>query len=308
MRAVFRALPFGLALLLWAATVRADSTPIPHGTLELIADKQWLPVGGAIAAGLHFQLEKGWHIYWINPGDSGEPPRVSWQLPTGIAAGATESGGIEWPTPQRFQTSSSIVDYGYVDAVLLIVPLHVDASLAAQATARIGADVKLLICSHEMCVPGKAQLSLTLPVKAQAAAADARNAELFTATRKSLPRPAPANWKLSVTDAKDSFVLSVDVGHQVAHQVAHRVGDPVTGCQIAQAVFFPLAESQIENSAEQKLLPQANGFRLTLRKSDQLLKPIARLRGVLVISGDNDRDDASHKNQGYWIDVLIGRR
>lgn len=294
MRAVFRALPFALAFLLWAATARADSTPIPHGALELIADKQWLPVGGAIDVGLHFQLEKGWHIYWVNPGDSGEPPRVSWQLPSGITAGATEAGKIEWPTPQRFQTSSSIVDYGYVDAVLLIVPLHVDANVAAQATARIGADVRLLICSHEMCVPGKAQLSLTLPVKSQPAVVDARNAELFTATRKSLPRPAPANWKLSATDTKDSFVLSVDVGHQVAH----RVGDPVAGLQIAQAVFFPLAESQIENSAEQKLLPQSNGFRLTLRKSDQLTKPIARLKGVLVLSGD----------QAYLIDVPLGVR
>jgi thiol:disulfide interchange protein DsbD len=290
--------------LLGAATARAEGTPIPHGALELIADKQWLPVGGAIDVGLHFQLEKGWHIYWVNPGDSGEPPRVSWQLPSGITAGVTEAGAtqagkIEWPTPQRFQTSSSIVDYGYVDAVLLIVPLHVDANVAAQATARIGADVKLLICSHEMCVPGKAQLLLTLPVKSQPAAVDARNAELFTATRKSLPRPAPANWKLSATDAKDSFVLSVDVGHQV--------GDQMKDQQIAHAVFFPLVESQIENSAEQRLLRQANGFRLTLRKSDQLLKPIARLKGVLVISGDNDHDDASHKNQGYSIDVLIGK-
>jgi thiol:disulfide interchange protein DsbD len=132
MPAVFKALSFGLALLLLAATARAEGTPIPHGTLELIADKQWLASGGAIDAGLHFQLEKGWHIYWINPGDSGEPPRVDWHLPGGVTAGA-----MEWPTPQRFQTSSSIVDYGYVDAVLLIVPLHVDASLAGQATAQI---------------------------------------------------------------------------------------------------------------------------------------------------------------------------
>lgn len=292
MRAVFRALPLGLALLLCAATARAEGTAIPRGTLELIADGQWLPAGSEIDAGLHFQLEKGWHIYWINPGDSGEPPRVNWQLPSGVTAGATESGGIEWPTPQRFQTSSSIVDYGYVDAVLLIVPLHVDASLAAQATARIGADVRLLICSHEMCVPGKAQLSLALPVKSQAAAVDARHAELFIAARKSLPRPAPAHWKLSVADAKDSFVLSVNVGHQVKDQ------------QIARAIFFPLAESQIENSAEQKLQPEATGFRLTLRKSDQLVKPITRLKGVLLISDDHNRDD---KNQGYLIDVLIGK-
>ncbi len=63
-------------------------------------------------------LEKEWHVYWVNPGDSGEPPRVTWDLPAGITAGA-----IEWPAPRRLGTAS-IVDYGYEDAVMLIVPMH----------------------------------------------------------------------------------------------------------------------------------------------------------------------------------------
>jgi hypothetical protein len=37
------------------------------------------------------------------------------------------------------------------------------------------------------------------------------------------------------------------------------------------------------------------GFRLTLQKSDQLLKPIVRLKGVLVLAGD----------QGYIMDVPV---
>jgi hypothetical protein len=40
----------------------------------------------------------------------------------------------------------------------------------------------------------------------------------------------------------------------------------------------------------------ATGFQLTLRKSDQLLKPIKRLKGVLELSGD----------QTYLIDVVVG--
>jgi DsbC/DsbD-like thiol-disulfide interchange protein len=295
MRAAFRALPFGLALLLWAAAALAEGTAIPHGTLELIAEKQWLPAGSAVDLGLYFQLDKGWHIYWIDPGDSGEPPRVEWQLPSGLTAGA-----IEWPAPQRFQTSSSIVDYGYVDSVLLIVPVHVNADAAARPAADIGAAVKLLICSHEMCVPGKAQLSLTLPIKSQPSP-DARNADLFRAARKSLPQPAPANWKLSVLDTRDSsLVLKADFGRPaggrqiVDAQTSDGVGHPIT-----QAFFFPLAESQIENAAPQQL-SLANGFQLTLRKSDQLLELIARLKGVLVFSGDSN-----HWEQSYSIDVPI---
>ncbi len=272
--AFYRALTCGAALLLGAATAQGEGTAIPHGTLELIARDQSIAAGHTLDLGLRFQLEKGWHIYWVNPGDSGEPPRVEWQLPAGFTAGA-----MEWPTPRRLE-SASIVDYGYEDAVLLIVPLHAAASLAAQKPVRLGAQVRLLVCSHEICIPGKAELTLTLPIKSQAPATDAPTAELFAATHKSLPRPAPGNWRFSVADANDSFVLTANVGHQ-----------------ITQAVFFPLAESQIENAAPQKLLAEKAGFRLTLRKSDRLLKPIKRLKGVLVLSGD----------RAFLIDVPISK-
>jgi len=265
---------YGVALLLCAVSAQAEATPIPHGKLELIARNRWIVAGQTLALGLRFQLEKGWHIYWVNPGDSGEPPRVEWQLPAGLSIGT-----IEWPTPRRLETSS-IVDYGYEDAVLLIVPLHAAASLAVLPPVQLGAEIKLLVCSHEMCIPGKAQLSLTLPIKSDPPSPDARTIDLFTATRKSLPRPAPANWRFTVADANDSFVLSANLGHR-----------------ITQAIFFPLAESQIENAAPQKLLPVATGFRLTLRKSDQLLKPIQRLKGLLVFSA----------NQSYSIDVLVSK-
>jgi thiol:disulfide interchange protein DsbD len=160
---------------------------------------------------------------------------------------------------------------------MLIVPMHAEASLPAEESARLGADVRVLVC-RETCIPGKAQLSLTLPIKSQPPPPDARNSDLFTATRKSLPRPVPGHWRFRVADANDAFVLTANLGQQ-----------------ITWAIFFPLAESQIGNAAPQKLLPVAAGFRLTLRKSDQLLKPIERLKGVLVLSAD----------RSYLIDVPL---
>jgi thiol:disulfide interchange protein DsbD len=249
-------------------------TPIPHGTLELVAENQWVTPGHEFSLGLHFLLEKGWHIYWVNPGDSGEPPRVTWQLPSGLSPGA-----IEWPAPRRLGTSR-IVDFGYEDAVTLIVPVHAESGLAAQPSVRLGAEIKVLIC-REMCIPGKTQVSLTLPIKSLPPAPDARTRELFEAARKDLPRPAPQNWKFSVDDARDSFVLAANLGAQIRH-----------------AIFFPVAEAQIDNSARQAMHPLASGFRLTLRKSDQLLKPIERLKGVLVLSG----------NHAYLVDAPVRKR
>jgi DsbC/DsbD-like thiol-disulfide interchange protein len=268
---VCHALALGAALLLCVATARADGTAIPHGTLELVAENQWIAAGYTIHLGLRFQLEKGWHVYWVNPGDSGEPPRVKWQLPAGVTVGE-----VEWPTPRRLGTST-IVDFGYEDDLMLVVPMHADAPLATQGLAQFGAEVKLLVC-REMCIPGKAQLSLTLPVKSQPPVPDARAADWFTAARKALPQPAPANWRVSGSDAGDLIVLTVKIRRQVT-----------------QANFFPLAESQVKDAAPQQFAAVPGGFQLSLRKSDQLLKPIQRLKGVLVLQGD----------RGYIIDVPI---
>ena len=270
---------FRRAVILSAATLavcssraQAAGTPIPHGTLELIAEKEWIAVGHDFNVALRFELEKGWHVYWVNPGDSGEPPRVTWDLPASIKAGS-----IEWPAPRRLGTST-IVDYGYEDGVTLIVPMLADANLSSQNPVQIAANLKVLVC-REMCIPGKAQVSLTLPVKMQPPPADAQSTHFFTEARKEWPRPAPASWNFSIVQTSDSFVLTANLDHKI------------TG-----ATFFPLAESQVSNAAPQTFVPTATGFTLTLRKSDQLLKPITRLKGVLILPGE----------QAYSIDVPIG--
>jgi thiol:disulfide interchange protein DsbD len=262
-----------LAFVLCAARAEASGVPIPHGTIEIVAQNESIQPGRDFNLALYFQLEKGWHIYWANPGDSGEPPRVEWKMPKGITAEE-----IEWPTPHRLG-SSAIVDYGYEDAVTLIVPMRTETNLAAQQSAQIVGQVKVLVC-REMCIPGKAQVSLTLSIKAQTAAPDSKTEGLFAAARKSLPQHAPQSWKFNVDDTKSSFVLTGNLGHQTT-----------------RAIFFPLNESQIDNAAPQEVMPTPDGFGLTLRKSQQLLKPITRLKGVLVLFDD----------QAYWIDVPVSK-
>jgi thiol:disulfide interchange protein DsbD len=250
---------------------RASAATIPHGTVNLVAENQWIAPGRQAYFGLNFHLENGWHIYWVNPGDSGQPPRVEWHLPTGLS-----SGEIDWPAPRRLGTST-IVDFGYDDAVMLLVPVRASSTLPTNEAAQLGAELRVLVC-REICIPGKAQVSLTLPIKSMPPEVDARNSELFTAARKALPRRAPPDWKFNVSDQKDSFVLTAKLGKQTT-----------------RATFFPLEESQVDNSAPQKVVPVAAGFQLTLRKSDQLLKPIKRLKGVLELSADRT----------YVIDVPV---
>lgn len=232
-----------------------------HARVELLAD--WAPAssGSILKLGVRFMLEKGWHIYWVNPGDSGQPPSFQWQLPAGWSAGE-----IQWPRPERLQSSPTLADYGYHDDVLLMVPVHGAPSPGATGQIAISVQAKWLIC-REICIPDHENLHLILP---SASAQDrARSARIFLRTEKLLPRPMPRQWKASADSRKEDFVLTIDAGKPVA-----------------KAGFFPLDAGQIENAAPQRLAPTRTGVKITLKKSDLLLKPISVLRGVLVLPGE----------------------
>jgi thiol:disulfide interchange protein DsbD len=211
--------------------------------------------------GLLFNLDPEWHIYWQNPGDSGEPPQIEWKLPLGFRAGATQ-----WPIPKRMG-KPPIVDYGYEKQVMLIAVLQTPSGLRTGQDATFVAHVKWLAC-REICVPEKADVTLTLPVHPARAKKSAAVEPLFAAASKALPKPLPLGWKAEAVAAKDRFVLTLR-----------------TGKRISEAVFFPLEADQVENSSPQKVEPLDTGVRLTLIKSEQLLKPVASLKGVIVLSG-----------------------
>ena len=118
---------FQAALILAAAIVGpACAQPVKTGhlTAELVSDKASIAPGETIHVALRQDIQKGWHTYWRNPGDSGEATQIKWTLPSGWTAGP-----FVWPTPHR-QPTGPLVNYGYTGEVLL--PM----ALTAPATAR----------------------------------------------------------------------------------------------------------------------------------------------------------------------------
>ena len=135
-----------------AALARADATA------SLVADRDSVAPGGTIRVGVRFELDPHWHVYWKNPGDSGQPPGIRWKLPEGVRA-----SGIAWPAPQRVPTPP-FMTFGYEGEVTLACEIFVPAGYA-QATLPIAADVDWLACDAKGCVPGEAKLSLEIPVR-----------------------------------------------------------------------------------------------------------------------------------------------
>ena len=261
-------IPFVCLLTMEGETPAATG---PHVTVDFITDETSIESARSFRAGLRFQIEEGWHIYWINPGDSGEPPKVQWTLPAGFRAGP-----LNWPTPRRIQ-DHSLVDYGYQDEVLLPVQIQPPSMLGAAHEVQLGATVKWLVC-RDICLPGRADLNLTLPVVKGVRGKSSGWHSLFAKTQASLPKPAPNWWRVFVTLEGQRFLLIVDTGK------------PETA-----AIFFPSEPNQIENAAQQKVASTSRGFQLALQKSDLLLKPVQRLAGLLVLAS----------GQGYLIQAPV---
>ncbi|MCB9707270.1 MAG: hypothetical protein H6714_00575 [Myxococcales bacterium] len=115
----------------------------------------FLDTKGARWAGVHFKIQKGWHIYGKVSGDSGLPTRVSWQLPTGASASA-----VHYPPAERFTDTGDIVTYGYTTETLLLSEITLGKSTLEPV--QIAAKVKWLACQASQCVPGEANLSQPL--------------------------------------------------------------------------------------------------------------------------------------------------
>jgi thiol:disulfide interchange protein len=222
----------------------AAAVAAPHVDVALIAESASIQPGREVAVGLRFTPERGWHVYWRNPGDSGEAPRLVWHLPPRFTASE-----LAWPMPERIPVGP-LANFGYDGITVLPATVSVPDDLAAPSTVELRADARWLVCNEDQCIPGSAPLSLTLPV--ERTPRPSSEAPLFRATRERLPQPAPVGWRLSAT--KDAEILTL---------VASGITIPLD----EQALFFPFSREVIEHAAPQKLTRTSDGFRLAIQSA-----------------------------------------
>ncbi len=282
---------FAWLFALFALPGLAAPVQTEHVEAELIAENLGLTAGGDNWVALRIAPEEGWHVYWRNPGDTGLPTTLNWTLPAGISAGP-----MQWPYPHRSMLGD-IVNYGYGEETILPVPLTVPADAPA-GTAQLQAKAKWLVCK-DICIPGSADLSLSLPVAPAGTPvqADARWRNDFANSRAQLPQPAPADWKVQYqvraagADAPGSesgngdFSLAVDGAHFSA-------GGAIE--------FFPYAGDLIKPSSPQRVINDAKrGLRLSQKLGDYFVKAPAQVDGVLVVhDGDSVKAWEIHAQPG----------
>lgn len=229
-----------------------------HLTAELVSAAPTIAPGGTVQVGLVLTLEEHWHVYWLNAGDAGEPPKINRTLPAGLTAGP-----MQFPIPSRLP-NGPLMDFGYEDAVAFPVQITAASDLKP-GPIHLDAKVSWLVCER-VCIPGKANLGLDLTV-APGTISPAQPVGALGEALSLLPKPLPSGSKFTVAGGKTDFVLTLTTGNRETN-----------------AEFYPADQEQIANAAEQKIEPQPDGVRLRVRRDDTQTKLPAQLHGVFKLS------------------------
>ena len=202
------------------------------------------------------QRDFGWHTYWLHPGDVGVPPSVEWILPEGVTAGP-----LLFPVPKRVKMGQ-IGAHGHHDETLFLCELTFSDTCKLTNDLIIEAKVAWLACS-KTCLPGYANLSLSIPVGKQTKLDD-RWKKAFDGFHKKLPIKPPSEWQVKAYRKGDKFQLVL----------------PGLGSSFPGLYFF--SEGRIVRSNAMQPVRFKNGnWELEMTRSSWSPERVTRLRGLL---------------------------
>jgi thiol:disulfide interchange protein len=262
------------------ARVAAPKGTPPRVTVSLVSDIVTLEPGSTFWVGLRQRIAPGWHTYWINPGDSGEPPNIEWSLPAGFTAGP-----IVWPAPERVPVTP-FMSYGYTHEVVLPIQITAPGHLDVGTPVTLRGHVSWLVCER-ICIPEEADVALTLPV-GEGKAAPAPTA-LVEQARRTVPALSP--WPATLSATPETVTIKV-------------AAPGLAVDRIVEAAFFPMRWGVIDHAAPQTVSIDRRG--ITLHTARGLLPEATAtdVDGVLMIK---ERLDQGTVSQAFTIRAAVGK-
>lgn len=235
----------------------------PHMRARLAAETLRPGAGQTVTLALVMTPDRGWHGYWENPGDAGQPMTLDWDLPAGMTAGAPR-----YPVPQTLLVSG-LMNHVFEGRYAVLADVAVPAGLKPGVRLPVRVQAHWLVCSDTLCVPEQADLALDLTVGAPGGAAAARN-PAFEDYRRAMPSPLGAIAR---------YQRLPDGGMRLAipYPAAAKLETPH---------FFPLTGGAESYAAEQRFARQGDAVIVELARMGRAVPGEAGFSGLLKIGPD----------------------
>jgi len=244
----------------------------PKVSVSLVPEALAFPTARPFDVVVRIDLERPWHIYWKNPGDTGIPTHVEWQLPEGWKAEP-----LQFPVPKRYEAGGS-VSYGHEGEVLLISRLIPAPNAKGKYTLKASAD--WLACI-EACVMGQAEVETTVSIGGDSGVAGIKPRVLEQA-RAGLPKPSKG-LEVSAVPGGGGYRLRVS-------------GLP----RMIDAYFFADSADAIAVGGQHAIV-SSNAVDILLKRSPYAKDPLSKLSGVLRVT---NAEGISH---AYQIETNISK-
>lgn len=156
------------------AVAQSPSSPEEETPVEvkLVANYDAVSPGLPLKLGVQIKVAPGWHIYFRDPGETGLPTTVDFVTPSGFKAGE-----LNWARPKKF-TDFGVTAYGYDGETTMAADVEVTHVETSATAVTFHARVTWLSCK-DSCMPGEAEVELTLPVVTAGSTATPVNTQLF---------------------------------------------------------------------------------------------------------------------------------
>ena len=214
-------------LLLFSFFGSAEIVDTGHARISLIKDHSDFVAGTSINIGLKVSMDKGWHTYWRNPGDSGGPIEIDWNLPKGFSI-----SDIKWPLPEKIEYPP-LMTYGYEDFVIYPMVLSIPADYSDDYF-EMNADI--LICA-DVCIPESGKISSNL--------LDIESDSLIYEWLESVPsKSLPITTSLNDNNLEIKFTFERE---------------------IKEIYFFPDENNSIDYSSKQNFYKKDDGYFLSIK-------------------------------------------
>ena len=195
-----------------------------NSSFEIIPEKVSIFNENEIYLIVKFDLEKNWHTYWKNPGDSGEPASFEWDLPEGF-----EISEAMWPTPELIPYPP-LTTFGYTDQLELLFKLLLPEGVKENSVIAVSS--KWLVCA-DVCIPQEGSVSFDLFKANQAYPSQIE--QLLSKIKQKIPLDNGKTITSKIEE--DRLVLNLEE----------------LGLDITDAYFFPFRKDVIDYSVNQKL-------------------------------------------------------
>lgn len=277
MREIFRNSLIFIMFLLVAASSQAQIYKSDQIEVELISETTNVVPGQTLWLGIRLQPIEHWHTYWKFGGDSGEATEASeWQLPPGATV-----GDIVWPMPEWVPfPGSDLVTFNYEGEVILPLPISVPANFSG-SSFDISNTIDWQVCD-EICIPGSAEFSLSLPV-AENAEIDSKWQQAFAQSRANTPTPVDAHDLIANFNAYDGkFNVMVQAQDALFENVD-------------EAWFFPTQRRIMKYAPFRKVMKDGDRLQISTEQHRRFDTELAELEGLLAFV------DREGNWQGYDI-------